>query len=218
MYRLVIGNKNYSSWSMRAWLAMRAAGIDFDEEVIPLDQPETAARIRARNPAGRVPVLIDDDFHIWESLAIVEYLAERHPDRAIWPAEPRARAMARVIASEMHAGFTHLRSAFHMNIRRGARPHPGGVTPEIAADISRICEIWSGARGEFQTRGPFLYGDFCAADAFFAPVVSRFHTYAVEVGPAERRYMDAVMSHQAFVEWADAARAEPWTIAREEVD
>ena len=218
MYRLVIGNRNYSSWSLRAWLAMTAAGIGLDAEVIPLDEPETAARIRAVSPAGRVPVLIDGDLHVWESLAIIEYLAERHPDARLWPAGARARAVARAIASEMHAGFAALRGECPMNIRRKPAPHPAGISPAVADDISRIREIWRETRAGFGAGGPFLFGAFSAADAMFAPVVSRFHTYAVALGAVERAYADAVLDHPGFRRWRADAEAEPWTIAGEEVE
>jgi len=218
MYRLVIGNKNYSSWSLRAWLVLKVADIPFDETVIPLDRPETAAEIAQYSRAGRVPILIDGDLSVWESLAIVEYLAEQCPEAAIWPDNARARAMARAVSSEMHAGFASLRSALHMNVRRPARPHPDGIAAAVAADIARVCEIWRAVRAEFGTGGPFLFGRFSAADAMFAPVAMRFRTYAIDVGPAERAYMDSVLALPAFAEWRSAAAAEPWTIAAEEVD
>lgn len=218
MYTLVIGNRNYSSWSLRAWLATKATGVAFAEEVIPLDQPDTAARIAARSPAGRVPVLVDGNLHVWESLAIVEYLAERHPDAGLWPADAAARAHARAISSEMHAGFAALRSALPMNIRRPPRPHPEGISRDVGDDIARIREIWCHAREAHGTGGHFLFGGFTAADAIFAPVVTRFVTYAVDVGPVERAYIEAVLALPAFAEWRAAAEAEPWTIAREEVD
>jgi glutathione S-transferase len=218
MYRLIIGNKNYSSWSLRAWLALKGAGIPFDETVIPLDRQETADEIARYSGAGRVPILIDGDLTVWESLAIIEYLAERHPEAGIWPASARARAVARAVSNEMHAGFASLRSALHMNIQRPARPHPGGIAAPVAADIARVCEIWRAMRAEFGADGPFLFGRFSAADAMFAPVATRFRTYAIDVGPGERAYMDSVLALPALAEWQSAAALEPWTIAAEEVD
>lgn len=218
MYRLAIGNRNYSSWSLRGWLALRATGAPFEEEVIPLDLPDTRARILAVSPAGRVPVLIDGPTHVWESLAIIEYLAERHPEAGLWPAEARARAHARAIAAEMHAGFTALRAACPMNIRRPPAARPNGISEAVAADIARVREIWRTALRDHGGTGPFLLGAFSAADAMFAPVVSRFITYGVEVGKVERAYMGAVTAHPAMAEWRAAALAEPWVLEADEVD
>jgi glutathione S-transferase len=213
---LVIGNKNYSSWSLRPWLAMKVAGIAFDETVIPLDSPEFKARVTAVTGAGKVPILIDGHVRVWESLAILEYLAEKFPAAGLWPADAAARAQARAVAAEMHAGFLPLRRYFPMNVRR---PVKARVFDEAAsADVARIDAIWSAARAEFGAGGPYLFGRFGAADAMYAPVVWRFHTYAVAVSATTRVYMDAVMALPAWHEWAEAARREPWVMPRVEID
>ncbi|MEX0752791.1 MAG: glutathione S-transferase family protein [Xanthobacteraceae bacterium] len=214
--RLIIGNKNYSSWSMRPWLAMQVAGILFEETVIPLYESGSKEQILKYSPAGKVPVLIDADRHIWESLAIVEYLAEKFPQAGLWPADAAARAHARALAAEMHAGFVPLRRHCPMNIWRA--PKPRELTPEVEADVARIDTMWSECRARYGKAGPFLFGSFGAADAMYAPVVSRFHTYCIDVGPAARAYMDAVMALPAWTEWAAAARKEPWVLAQYEDD
>lgn len=210
---LVIGNKNYSSWSLRPWLAMQVAGIPFEEVIIQLDTPETRANILKWSPAGRVPVLIDGDTTVWESLAILEYLAEKFPQRNIWPERIEERAMARAISAEMHAGFSALRRHFPMNVRKRL---PGrGPTPEAAADIARIEAIWKSCLE--RSGGPFLFGAFSGADAMYAPVVSRFETYEIKVDPVCRSYMDDVLTLPVFEKWHAAAEAEAWTIPSEEV-
>jgi glutathione S-transferase len=208
--KLVIGNKAYSSWSFRPWLLMRALGIAFEEQLIPLYRDDWAERIRAVSPAGKVPALIDGDTVVWESLAIVEYLAERFPDRGIWPKDGAARARARSLSSEMHAGFAPLRGRCPMNMRRD--PKPIVLGPEVQANVDRIVAGWTEARSRFGAGGPFLYGAFSAADAMYAPVVSRFHGYAVAVPADICAYMDAVMALPAWREWEAAGRAEPWHI------
>jgi glutathione S-transferase len=196
--RLVVGNKNYSSWSLRAWLAMKVLGIPFQEERIALYGEKSKAEVLKNSPAGKVPVLIDGDLHVWDSLAILEYLAEREP--RIWPAEAKLRARARSISAEMHSGFQNLRKHMSMNIRRR---HPGmGRTPESLADVRRVVEIWS------ECRGPFLFGPFCGADAMYAPVVLRFRTYEVELPPACRAYADQVLALPALKEWVRDAERE----------
>jgi len=211
---LIIGNKNYSSWSLRPWLAMKVGGIAFDETVISLQAKDFKERVTALSGAGRVPVLIDGEVRVWESLAILEYLAEKFPKAGLWPADANARALARAIASEMHAGFLPLRRHLPMNV---ARPVKRRVLDDgAAADVARIDAIWSGCRTKFG--GPFLFGRFGAADAMYAPVVWRFHTYAVDVGAAARSYMAAVMALPAWAEWRDAARREPWVLPHDEVD
>jgi glutathione S-transferase len=212
--QLIIGNKNYSSWSLRPWLAMKVAGIPFEETLISLDAPDFKALVKARSGAGKVPVLIDGDTHVWESLAILEYLAEKFP--GLWPAGERARAHARAIAAEMHAGFQPLRRHLPMNIRRPVKRRP--LDEGAAADAARIEAIWSECRAQFGGRGSFLYGAFCAADAMYAPVVWRFHTYAVEVSAVARAYMDAIIALPASCEWREAARHEPWVLSHDEVD
>jgi glutathione S-transferase len=170
--QLVIGNKNYSSWSFRPWLAMKVARIAFEETVIPLDAPDFKSRLTALSGAGKVPVLIEGDTRVWESLAILEYLAEKFPEASLWPRDAQARAHARAISAEMHAGFQALRRELPMNMRRPVKPHPLAV--DAAADVARIEVIWSDCRRRFGQGGPFLHGAFGAADAMYAPVVSRF--------------------------------------------
>jgi glutathione S-transferase len=215
--KLLIGNKNYSSWSLRPWLAMKVAGIDFEETLIALDAPDFKARVTALSGgAGRVPVLIDGDTRVWESLAILEYLAERFPPAGLWPAQERARAHARAIAAEMHAGFAPLRRHLPMNVRRPVKART--LDAAAAADAARIDAIFSACRAQFGAGGPFLFGAFSAADAMYAPVVWRFHTYAVGVSPAVAAYMRAVLALPASIEWREAARREPWVLPADEVD
>ena len=214
--RLVIGNKNYSSWSFRPWLAMKVAGIAFEETMISLEAPDFKSRVTALGGAGRVPTLIDGDTCVWESLAILEYLAEKFPAAALWPAPPAARAHARAVASEMHAGFAALRRQLPMNIRRSVIPRT--LDTDAAGDVARIEAIWSECRSRFGPGGPFLYGAFTAADAMFAPVVWRFHTYAVELGAASHAFMRAMMTLPAWHEWREAARLESWVLPHDEVD
>jgi glutathione S-transferase len=212
--QLIIGNKNYSSWSLRPWLAMKVAGIPFQETLISLDAPDFKAQVKARSAAGKVPVLLDGDTHVWESLAILEYLAEKFSN--LWPVNERARAHARAIAAEMHAGFQPLRRHLPMNIRRPVKQR--ALDQGSMVDAARIDAIWNESRAQFGGGGPFLYGAFCAADAMYAPVVWRFHTYAVEVSAAARAYMDAVIALPASREWQEAARREPWVLSHDEVD
>ena len=214
--KLIIGNKNYSSWSFRPWIAMKVAGIAFEETVISLDAGDFKAHVGPVSGTGKVPVLIDDDVRVWESLAILEYLAEKFPNAALWPADAAARAHARAIANEMHAGFLPLRRHLPMNMWRPVIR--GDLTPEAAANVQRIEAIWNDCRARFGKGGPFLFGRFGAADAMYAPVVSRLHTYAVAVGAGARAYMDAVMALPAWREWHAAAVKEPWVLAADEVD
>jgi len=214
--RLIIGNKNYSSWSFRPWLAMKAAGIAFEETLIPLNAPDFKARLKAVSGAGKVPVLIDGDTHVWESLAILEYLAEKFPAAGLWPRDAQARAHARAIASEMHAGFQALRRDLPMNMWRPVKARP--LDTAAGTDAARIDEIWTECRTRFGAGGPYLYGAFGAADAMYAPVVSRFHTYRVEVGAGAREYMNAIMAMPAWIEWREAARREPWVLPHDEID
>jgi glutathione S-transferase len=213
---LVIGNKNYSSWSFRPWLAMKVADIAFAETVLSLDAPDFKSRMKAVSGAGRVPVLVDGEVRVWESLAILEYLADKFPAKDLWPRDLPARAHARAAASEIHAGFAALRNQLPMNIRRPVKAH--AVTDEARHDIARIDALWSECRARFGTEGPFLYGAFGAADAMYAPVVWRFHTYAVEVSAVVRAYMGTLMALPAWSEWREAALREPWMMPRNEVD
>ena len=201
---LVVGNKNYSSWSLRPWLAMKVLGLEFEERRVSLYVPGAKEQLLGCSPAGKVPILIDGERRIWDSLAILEYLAESHP--SLWPAAPAARALARSISAEMHSGFAALRQHMSMNIRKR---HPGkGRTPESLADVARIVAMWSDCRARFGAAGPFLFGAFGAADAMYAPVVLRFRTYAVELRPPCRAYADAVLALPALGEWIDAAGRE----------
>ena len=211
---LVIGNRNYSSWSFRPWIAMRQAGLDFTDEVIPLDRRDTRKRILAHSGAGRVPVLHHGTLALWESLAIIEYVAETFPEAGLWPEAKAARAMARVAAAEMHAGFSALRNACPMNMRRP--PSRFAVDQAVKADVRRIEALWAACRAAHGKRGPFLFGTFSAADAMFAPLVNRLHVYGFRVGAATRDYMQAMMALPAWQEWEQAARAEPWVIAHED--
>jgi glutathione S-transferase len=213
---LVIGNKNYSSWSLRPWIAMRAADIAFEETVIPLYQGEYKAQLLATSPAGKVPILIDGDLRVWESLAILEHLAERFPALAIWPRDTLARSHARSAATEMHAGFTALRSRCPMNIRRA--PKAIAMDEAVQRDVDRLVSLWREARGRFGAGGPFLYGAFSAADAMYAPVVSRFASYAIGVGAAAESYMTSVMALPAFREWHDSGVGEVWVMPGNELD
>ena len=205
---LVIGNKNYSSWSMRPWVAMTAFGIPFNEVRVLLDQPDTSSRIAEYSAAGRVPVLIAGDMTIWDSLAICEYLAEQFQEQHLWPQDVAARAMARSVVAEMHSGFAGLRSAMSMNIRMHL---PGrGRTPEAQGDIGRISEIWEECLSRFGHH-QYLFGDFSIADAFFAPVVMRFRTYGVALAPALQAYCDRMQAHPAVARWMREALAETET-------
>jgi glutathione S-transferase len=216
MLRLIIGNKNYSSWSFRPWLAMKVAGIAFEETLLPLDAPDFKARLAAFGGAGKVPLLVDGEIRVWESLAVLEYLAEKFPGAGLWPREPAARARARAIAAEMHSGFSSLRSQLPMNIRRPVIRR--ALDADAAADVARIEAIWTESRNRFGSGGPFLYGTFGAADAMYAPVASRFHTYAVEVGAVARAYMAALMKLPAWMEWREAALRETAVLPHDEVD
>ena len=216
MLDLIIGNKNYSSWSFRPWIAMKVAGIAFRETVISLEAADFKERVIKMSGAGKVPVLIDGDVRVWESLAILEYLAEKFPAAGLWPHDDAARAHARAISSEMHAGFQPLRRQLPMNMWRPVLPRQ--LDADVKADVARIDAIWTDSRARFGAGGPFLYGAFGAADAMYAPVVSRFHTYAVEVSVAARDYMRAVMALPAWNEWRHAALREPWVLPHDEVD
>ncbi len=214
--KLVIANKAYSSWSFRPWLLLRVFAIPFDEVVIPLDMPGSAAAIAAYSPAGKVPVLIDGAVCVWDSLAIVEHLAERHPDLAIWPREAPARALARSLAAEMHAGFGPLRRALPMNMRRSSQPATldAATAEAVSADVARLEAAWADARSRFGKGGSFLFGAFGAADAMFAPVVNRLHAYAWPVTEGTLAYMEALMSLPEWRDWQNAAEAEGWRLER----
>jgi glutathione S-transferase len=193
---------------------MKVKGIAFEETLLPLDAPDFKARLAAFGGAGKVPLLIDGEIRVWESLAILEYLAEKFPGAGLWPKEAAARAHARAIASEMHSGFSALRSQLPMNIRRAVSRRV--LDAEAAADVARIEAIWTESRNRFGSGGPFLYGTFGAADAMYAPVASRFHTYAVEVGAVARAYMAAIMKLPAWTEWREAALRETSVLPHDE--
>jgi glutathione S-transferase len=212
--KLIIANKAYSSWSLRPWILMTHFKIPFEEVVIPLDQPDTRENLLAYSPSAKAPALIDGDVAVWESLAIVEYLAEKFPKRLIWPETRAARAHARALAAEMHAGFQPLRAHLPTNFRRPVRKRE--LTEEAARDIARIEAAWASTRRRFGRGGPFLFGPFTAADAMFAPVVNRLHTYAVSVTPQTRTYMDAITALPAWQQWEKGASAESWRIERYE--
>jgi glutathione S-transferase len=210
-YTLIIGNKNYSSWSLRPWLLMRHAELAFREVRIPLYTPESKTQIVSHSPSGKVPCLLDGDLAVWDSLAICEYLAERHPALELWPAPPAARAVARSVSAEMHSGFQHLRSKMSMNCRG---VFPGlGRTVEVAGEIERVQRLWADCRTRFGASGPFLFGRFSIADAMYAPVVLRFRTYQVQLNPVSRAYADAVLGLSALQEWVAAGVAESEVIA-----
>jgi glutathione S-transferase len=217
-FHLVVANKNYSSWSLRPWMAMREFEIPFTETIIALDLPKTARQIAKHTGAGRLPVLHHGTTTIWESLAILEYLAEKFPDKPLWPRSSAARAMARAAANEMHAGFRALRDACPMNLRRPPRPLAQPVSDEVRSNIRRIETLWKECRRANGKGGPFLFGKFSIADAMYAPVVTRFDTYALPADSATRAYMDAIMGTKAFRAWKADALKEKWIIQADEVD
>ncbi len=213
-FTIVLGNKAYSSWSLRGWLMLKLTGAAFDEVVVPLDRPETKAAIRAHSPSGRVPTLKADGLAVWDTLAIAEYLHERFPEAGLWPENPVARARARSVAAEMHAGFPALRARLPMDLKREP-PEPGAgiaVDGALAGEIARIVAIWSDCRTRFGGAGDFLFGRFGAADAFYAPVATRFVTYGVALEGGVADYRDALMARPDLSDWIAAAKAEPWVI------
>jgi glutathione S-transferase len=210
---LVIGNKNYSPWSLRPWLFMKHIGLEFQEFLIPLDTPESREQIDRYTPSGRVPVLRQGTLCVWDSLAICEYVAEL-AGRG-WPQVRETRAVARAVCAEMHSGFSTLRSLWPMNAR--ARNRRTAVPAALEADIERIDEIWNDCRVRFGAGGPWLFGEYSVADAMYAPVVLRFNTYGARISQAARWYMATVLEDAPLQEWLQAAKQEPWTIAAEEV-
>ncbi|CAN7641981.1 glutathione S-transferase family protein [Rhizobium sp. LjRoot254] len=211
--KLYVGNKNYSSWSMRPWLAMKAAGIDFTDEVIPFDFPAGNPAIKAISESGTVPVLEHDGLKIGETLAIIEYVAELQPDKRLWPADRKDRALARAYCSEMATGFRALRNAAPMNLRYPRKKLDVGE--DVKADIKRIEEIWH--KSLSRSGGPFLFGEFTAVDAFFAPVVARFDSYILSEHPVTLAYIKAVKSHPAWIAWATDAAKETWIVPEDEI-
>lgn len=210
---LYIGNRNYSSWSLRPWILLKHLGLAFQEVLVPLDQPGTKADLGKRSPSGRVPVLQHGTLCVWESIAICEYLAELSGRG--WPRETQARAVARSVSAEMHSSFMSLRSKWPMNARARNRQVP--MTPEVAADLRRIEALWTDSRARFGSAGPWLFGEYSIADAMYAPIVLRFNTYGAHVGATAQAYMSTVLADPALQEWLAAAQAEPWTIKSEEV-
>lgn len=215
MLRLFIGNKAYSSWSLRGWLAVRQSGLPYEEVVVPLYDEDWARRRRDNEfaPAGgKVPLLWDGDTVVWDSLAIVDWLADKVGRERFWPEDERARGMARSMAAEMHSSFQALRQHHSMNLRRHFPAVP--LKPEVAADVGRILGLWADARSRFGQNGQFLFGDFGATDIMFAPVVTRFATYAIPVDESGVAYMRAVLGHPFMRDWIAAAQEEPWIIER----
>ena len=214
---LVVGNKNYSSWSMRPWVALKGAGIAFDEVSIPLyTGPTDKARILAVTPSGKVPALVDGDVTVWDSLAIIEYAAEKFPDAKLWPVDSAARAHARSVCAEMHSSFQALRNECGMNLHRPVGPKP--LSDAAKADIARIQAIWTDCRARYGHLGPYLFGLFGAADAMYAPVVHRFKTYAVAVDRVVADYMVVMEAEPAFAEWTRLGLAETLLIPQFEVE
>ncbi len=217
---LVIGNKNYSSWSLRAWLMVKATGVNFREVVVPLDQPDTRQQILQYTPSARVPVLIHKGLSIWDSLAIGEYLAETFRDARLWPQDKEARATARAVSAEMHSGFADLRRDAPMNIR-GRFPQRN-LDAQAAADIRRILDVWRSCRRNFgEKRNPdegYLFGSFTIADAMFTPIATRLRTYEIALDNDTASYVDRVLSTPAMTEWTAAALKETWRNAKYEFD
>ncbi|MCD6042857.1 MAG: glutathione S-transferase [Burkholderiales bacterium] len=212
--KLVIGNKNYSSWSMRPWVLLRQAQIPFEEVQLKFDHDVRVIGIEKYSPAGKVPVLMIDGDAVWDTLAICETVSEMHPEKQLWPRTPEARRVARSACAEMHSGFQALRGKMPMNIRGR---YPGkGLTPESRKDIERVVALWSDCRSRFGSAGALLFGHFSVADAFFAPVVMRFETYGVELPPVARAYCEAVQALPAVREWVEAARRETDFVAADE--
>ena len=207
--KLYVGNKNYSSWSLRPWIALKAAGVDFVDEVIPFDFPNGNPAIKAVSETGRVPLLVHDGFKVWESLAIIEYVAELFPEKPIWPIDRQARALARAYSMEMATGFRGIRNACPMNLRRPRKAMP--ISDDMRADIEAI---WHSSLA--RSGGPFLFGAFSAADAMFAPVINRFDVYMLSEKPGTLAYIEAMKTHPAWIAWAEDAARETWIVPEDE--
>lgn len=212
---LVIGNKNYSSWSLRPWLALKHTGVPFQEVRIPLYSPESKQQILNYSPSGKVPCLLDGRLAVWDSLAICEYLAEKFPAAGLWPRDAEARAVARSVSAEMHSGFPAVRNHMTMNLRR--QPRPRHTPKEVAHEVARITEIWRNCRSRYGYRGPFLFGEFTIADAMYAPVATRFDNYAVHLDAVSAEYRTTVLNMPAMQEWRAAALAEKETLPAFEI-
>lgn len=209
---LYIGNKNYSSWSFRPWIGMRTAGIAFTERLVPFDMAAGNPAFKAFSPTGKVPVLVDDNVTIWESLAILDHVARKHPQSGLWPEDPVRRSKAMAMSAEMMSSFQALRNACPMNMRRPRQPI--ATSPAILADVARIQSLWSDCLSQYG--GPFLFGAFSIADAMFAPVVNRLDVYAFETDPAVTGYVASMKALPAWREWEAAGRAEPWIVDEDE--
>jgi glutathione S-transferase len=212
---LVIANKCYSSWSLRPWLLLKQLGVAFDEITIPLDLPDTKEKVLKHSPAGKVPILIDGDVTVWESIAIMEYVGDAL-GAAVWPQDAKTRAMARSVAAEMHAGFQGLRNACPMNLGKKYALKDRGEA--VARDVARFSEIVRQARERVSTGGPFLFGKFSAADAMYAPLATRLDTYSIALDATTQTYVDTILSLPAFQEWRDAGLKESWIVDADEVD
>jgi glutathione S-transferase len=218
LLKLIIGNRAYSSWSMRGWLAVKHSGEEFEEYVVPMFDDEWEKRRQGDEFApslGKVPILWDGDCVVWDSLAIIEFLADRVGRDRFWPSDDSARGMARSMAAEMHSGFSNLRRDLPMNVRKSFAA--ADLSDEVVDEIERILQLWAQARARFGGTGDYLFGDWCAVDMMFAPVVTRFITYSVPVPPFAGSYMKAVLQHPHVAEWVEAAQDEPWVIERYEV-
>jgi glutathione S-transferase len=209
-YTLYLGNKNYSSWSLRAWLVMKQCGVAFDEEVVPLREADTRNAIRRHSPSGKLPALKIGELVVCESIAIAEYLAERFPEAKLWPADRVARAAARAVSAEMHAGFVELRKAVPMNCRHPVKLK--SLTEPVQADIDRMTSLWIDCRGRYGSGGGLLFGGFTIADAMFVPEAIRLSGAAVELPPLAKDYVEALLALPALTEWQTAAAAEPWLV------
>ncbi len=216
MLHLIIGNKNYSSWSLRPWLVLKEFNIDFEEIKIPLYQAQSKQELLKYSPAGKVPVLHHGDIQMWDSLAICEYLADHHPELALWPEDKKQRALARSISHEMHSGFFELRNQLPMNCRTQIAIKQ--VDPALQEEVDRICGIWRDCREQFADYGIFLMGEFSIVDAMFAPIVLRFKSYGIKVGEKERLYMDAILALDSIQEWVSEGIKEPEVIPMCELD
>ena len=212
--KLLIGNRNYSTWSLRPWLVLRHFEIPFDDEVLQLSGPDWREKIAARSPTGKVPVLIDGDLVLPETIAIIEYLADTFPDKPIWPADRKDRALARAAAAEMHAGFSALRNHAPMNLRAS---HPGRIDLDaVRKDLHRVESLWGGLLE--RSGGPYLFGAFSAADAMFAPLATRLRTYELPISDMAGRYVEAIYALPAFQDWLGMALQEPWVVDDDEID
>ena len=219
MLKIIIGNRAYSSWSMRGWLAVKHSGEEFEEFVVPLFDDAWEKRREGDEFApslGKVPILWDGDCVVWDSLAIIDFLADRHGPAIFWPEDESARGMARSMAAEMHSGFANLRRELPMNVRKSYPPRE--LSDEVRVEIDRILQLWAQARARFGGTSDFLFGEWCAVDIMYAPVVTRFITYGVPVPPFAALYMKAVLSHADVNEWIDKAQDEPWVIEQYETE